>query len=369
MKIAILTSGGVDRTGVEGVIPCLLSLIERLSRAGDEVHVFALCGEPLPATWHLRGATIHNAGQPRTARRMFRQMRAEHRMGRFDVIHSGWSLMGNMVGVTFGRLHRVPTLVWFCGNELIVSPDFPTVRASRRGRLMLRYVVTLAHRIAVQSAPMILQARRLRLKVERFPLGVDLDHWPPAPPRARAPTAVARLLSVGTQLPVKDQTMLINMAADLHARGLRFELDIIGLNPSGSSALQDRVAALGLADRIHFRGFVPQHRLRPFFDRADLLIVTSRQEGGPIVALEAAVAGVPVVGTNVGHLAEWAPVAARVVEPRDAAGLARIVTALLADDAARLALAAAAQQRAVAQDAKETTTRFRQLYLDMARRC
>jgi len=369
MKIAVLTSGGVDRSGVEGIIPCLLSLIERLSREGDEVHVFALCAEPLPGTWQLCGATIHNAGRVRSGRRMFAQMRAEHRKGRFDIIHSGWSLMGSIVGVTFGRLHRVPTLIWFCGNELIASNDFPTIRASRKGRLMLRYVVTLAHRIAVQSAPMIPQAQRLCLTVERFPLGVDLDRWPPAPPRMRDPAAVARLLSVGTLQPVKDQHMLIDMAAALHRQSVRFTLDIIGLNPSGSTALQDRVAALGLADRVHFHGFLPHDRLRPFFDRADLLIITSRQEGGPIAALEAAVAGVPVVGTNVGHLAEWAPVAARVVEPRDAAGLARVVVDLLTDDQARLAFAAEAQRRAVAEDADATAASFRRLYLDMARRC
>ena len=51
VKIAILTPGGVDRDGRTKVIPVLLSLIERLVRQGDEVHVFALRQEPEPGRW------------------------------------------------------------------------------------------------------------------------------------------------------------------------------------------------------------------------------------------------------------------------------------------------------------------------------
>ena len=85
---------------------------------------------------------------------------------------------------------------------------------------------------------------------------------------------------------------------------------------------------------------------------ADLLLVTSRHESGPLVVLEAAVAGVPTVGTAVGHLAEWAPRAAAVVPVGDAAALARETAALLADDARRVALAAEAQRLALGMDAR-----------------
>ncbi len=37
------------------------------------------------------------------------------------------------------------------------------------------------------------------------------------------------------------------------------------------------------------------------------MIISSRHEAGPLAVLEAAVKGVPTVGTAVGHIAEWAP--------------------------------------------------------------
>jgi glycosyltransferase involved in cell wall biosynthesis len=104
---------------------------------------------------------------------------------------------------------------------------------------------------------------------------------------------------------------------------------------------------------------------RPYFEAADLLVVTSRYEAGPLVVLEAAVVGVPTVGTNVGHLSEWAPAAARVVEPRDSVGLAQALAEILSSEDARLRLAARAHERALAENADVTARRFRQIYSEM----
>ena len=84
MKIAILVAGGVDRSGVERVVPCLLWLIERLVHGGDEVHVFVFRTEPQPGTWQLCGATVHNAGasirRRGCSRRSSRSTGAHHSM-------------------------------------------------------------------------------------------------------------------------------------------------------------------------------------------------------------------------------------------------------------------------------------------------
>jgi glycosyltransferase involved in cell wall biosynthesis len=98
------------------------------------------------------------------------------------------------------------------------------------------------------------------------------------------------------------------------------------------------------------------------------LWISSRHEAGPLAVLEAAVAGVPTVGTAVGHIAEWSPDAAVAVPVGDAASLARETASLLGDDRRRLALALEAQRRALAQDADWTARRFEELYEEVARR-
>ncbi len=72
------------------------------------------------------------------------------------------------------------------------------------------------------------------------------------------------------------------------------------------------------------------------------------------------------MGTHVGHIAELAPLGARTVQPRDSAAMIQAILDLADDDAARMALAAHAQQAALAEDADVTSLRFRQLYARMA---
>jgi len=98
---------------------------------------------------------------------------------------------------------------------------------------------------------------------------------------------------------------------------------------------------------------------------ADILWLSSRHEAGPLVTLEAAVAGVPTVGTAVGYVADWAPTAAVAVPVGDADALADATHHLLADDERRVALASEAQRRALAHDADWTARRFEALYDDL----
>ena len=65
-------------------------------------------------------------------------------------------------------------------------------------------------------------------------------------------------------------------------------------------------ASARLRERVTFHGFRTQAELAGFYRAAQLLVVTSRHEAGPVVALEAAAWGVPSVGSHVGHLADGA---------------------------------------------------------------
>ncbi len=118
-------------------------------------------------------------------------------------------------------------------------------------------------------------------------------------------------------------------------------------------------------DTVTFRGFLPHSELGPLLARADLLLLSSLHEGGEVVTLEAAVAGVPAVGTRVGHVAAWSPEAAVAVPVGDDEALAGAVMALLTDEDRRLAMACEAQRRAVAHDADATARRVNEIYEEL----
>lgn len=361
MKIAWIVPGGVDRGGERRVIPCLLWIIERIARV-HEVHVFVLGQEPRRCRYRLAGVQVHNAGGFATRLQLLADVWGEHRRGPFDLIEAIWAAPPGALAALLGRLLKRPVLLRLTGGDLAALPEIGYgQRASWRGRWWLRAAVAGASHVAVPSAAMQAAAEALGIRAERLPWGVALDRWPPCPPRPRRPGAPARLAHVGSLNPVKDQRTLLHAAKILVKQGIAFRLDVVG-EDTLNGALQRLAVSLGIEQFVQFHGFLVQDQVRKIVVEADLLLVSSRHEADPIVALEAAVSGTPVVGTAVGHLADWAPEAALVVPPGDAEGLAKAIHALLEDEPRRLAIAAAAQALALGEDADWSSKQLLALY-------
>jgi len=362
----MVVPGGVDRSGTERVIPTLLALIERVA-AEHELHVFALTQEPRPATWPLLGATVHNAGTRRPSLRAFRDILAEHRRAPFDVLHGIWVSPGLVAG-TAGRLLRRPVLLHVVGGDVAALPEIGYgLQRSPAGRLRLRAAARLASQVTANSGYAVRLAAERRVEAERVTYGVSAREWPPLAPRRREPGTEARLLFVASLNRVKDPWTMVRAAAALRDRGVAYRLDVIGGDTLGGE-IQGLAESLGVGEGVRFHGFLPQAELRPWMERADLLLVTSRHECGPMVAMEAALAGVPTVGTRVGLLAEWAPDAAMPVPAADPGALADAVVALLGDEDRRLRLAEAAQRRALADDADHAAARVLEIYRTLTHR-
>jgi glycosyltransferase involved in cell wall biosynthesis len=227
--------------------------------------------------------------------------------------------------------------------------------------MAVRFALRSAARVTVASGLMREQAAAVGCAATELPLGVDLTRWPVRAPRPRDPGRPARLLHVGTLNEVKDQGTLLEAAARLKQRGVPFRLDVVGIDILHGT-MQALAQRLGLSDHVVFHGYLLHRDLRPLAEQADVLLVSSRHEAGPVAMLEAAVAGVPTVGTAVGHVRDWAPDAAVAVDVRDAAALARETEALLEDDERRMRLAQCAQHRAVTRDADWTAAAIGRLY-------
>lgn len=365
MKLALVVPGGVDRSGERRVIPCLLWLIERLVAAGDEVHVFALQQEPSPGRWSLLGAQVHNAGRRPRRPRTAGDLLAEHRRGRFDVIHAFWAAGPGVVAALCGRVAGVPVVLTLPGGDLVALKGIGYgARLTIRGRIWTRLALAAADRLVVQSHWMAEQALAFGRSADVIPFGVALDRWPASAPRRRETDATLRLVHVANLNRVKDQETLLDAMVALRGRGVDFRLDIIG-HDTLDGAVQRRCAELGLNQQVAFHGFRPHAETRIWVERADLMVVSSRHEAGPLVALEAAVAGVPTIGTAVGHIADWAPEAAVAVPIGDSLALAEAIARLAADEDERLRLAHAAQALALADDADATTAKTRRLHAEV----
>lgn len=366
MKIAVVVPGGVDRSGEVRVVPALLALLKRLA-AQHEVHVFALRQEAEPGEWWLCGARVHNIGGPSMALGQLRAVWAiakEHRQGRFDVVQAIWSGAAGVVAVCAARLLGLRCAVHVAGGELVGLRDIGYGgRLGLRGRLREAFVLRGADALTAASQPVLDQLAALGHAGRRLPLGVDLDALPPREPRPREAGEALRLVQLASLNRVKDQACLLQALALLPG----VELDLIG-EDTLRGEIQALARLLGVSGRVRFHGFMTQAGLQPLLARAHLHVITSRHEAGPLAVLEAAVLGVPSVGTAVGHLVEWAPRAALVVQPGDAEGLAGLIARVAGDEALRLRLAHEAQRCALAEDADFSHGRFEQLHAGLAGR-
>lgn len=145
----------------------------------------------------------------------------------------------------------------------------------------------------------------------------------PAPAQPRS-AGRRNILWVGRLEPQKDPHLALKV---IQALGKDFHLTMLG---DGALRRQVEHAARPLAGQVSLVGHVPE--IEPYLAAADVLLITSRYEGGPAVAVEALAEGVPVVSTDCSFLLHdllTRAEAGRIVASRDPAGLASALVAVL----------------------------------------
>jgi glycosyltransferase involved in cell wall biosynthesis len=207
-----------------------------------------------------------------------------------------------------------------------------------------------ARRIVVSSPALRDGSAALARHRERtvvVPFGVNAAYWAERPPDADAVRARHRppiVLFLGRLRYYKGVEVLIDAMTGVDAT-----LVVAGDGPR-RAALERRARATPRGARVTFVGEVPDDARRAYYHAADVFVLpsTSRAEAFGIAMLEAMACGAPVVSTEVGTGTSWVNrhgVSGLVVPPADAAALGAAVRDLLADEARRRVLGAAAAAR------------------------
>jgi len=136
------------------------------------------------------------------------------------------------------------------------------------------------------------------------------------------------LVVVGELRSVKAIDVLIEALAILNRSGRSVTATIAGEGPDADK-LKAQADRLGIADQVHFIGHCPA---RVAFTKGRIFVIPSRAESLPYVVLEAAAAGLPIIATDVGGVAEiFGSQAAQLIPPDDIGALIAAITAALDD--------------------------------------
>ncbi len=204
--------------------------------------------------------------------------------------------------------------------------------------------------------------------------GLDLTRFGPTD-RAHSmrdggdPADPLRLVSVGRLVPKKGYDVLLRALA-LLPPDLNWRFDHIGGGPE-LARLEPLAQELGLADRIDWRGALPQQDVLELYRDSDLFVLPSRitpdgdRDGLPNVMVEAASQRLCCIGSNISGIPELFRDGENglLVPPENPAALATALLRAMRDPALRARLGDAAEARVRAEfDASASVAQLKALF-------
>lgn len=137
-------------------------------------------------------------------------------------------------------------------------------------------------------------------KVRVVHCGIEAAFHENAPPVEANST---RLVCLGRLTEQKGQLLLVEAAARLAAKGVAFELTLVGDGPM-RGPIEALVAERKIEDRVRLTGSISTERLREELLRARALVLPSFAEGLPMVIMEAMALRRPVLTTWIAGIPE-----------------------------------------------------------------
>src|ERR1019366_5796907 len=178
------------------------------------------------------------------------------------------------------------------------------------------------------------------------------------------------ILNVGDLQPRKNQIGLIKAFARLVRAypQLKHKLALAGKDTWFAGRVREAARQSGVADRIHFFGFVSDDDLLRLYNACDLFAFPSFYEGFGLPALEAMACGRAVVCSSTSALPEVVDGAAILTDPYSVDEIARAMADLLLDSELRIRMERLGLRRAALFNWQNTAKRTLEVFHEVAER-
>ncbi|MEU1686619.1 glycosyltransferase [Micromonospora sp. NPDC005707] len=270
-----------------------------------------------------------------------------------DVAHAHFWMSG-LATVHAGRRTGVPTVLTYHALGTVKRRHQGMRDTSPPGRIGYERALGRAvDRVVVQCEDEVAELVRMgvpRSRMALVPSGVNQAVFRPDGPVAPRTPGRHRILTVGRMVERKGFLEVVRALPAVPDA----ECVVVGGPPAEllpADAFARRLSALaescGVADRVKLVGAVPREEMPSWYRSADVLVAAPWYEPFGLTPLEGMACGVPVVGTNVGGIADSVVdgLTGDLVPPRDPRALGTALRRLLTDKVRRFTYATAALDR------------------------
>lgn len=362
-----------------------------LADRGHDVHVLCQSDDGPPAARRVDGVMVHRLRSVSVL--VHRTMRVAVPLGLTKTVHRLMSgiapdvlhVQGHLVvgRAAMAAAHRagigVVATNHFMPDNLLPYVPLPARLAAVAADLAWRDLGRVFGRAAHVTTPTPIAARLLADKglarpVEPVSCGIDLSRFRPRPGEQGAARARLGLPERSTMLfvgrldaekhleePIRALAMVLN---DTDAQFV-----VVGTGRMRAE-LERLAAAIGVGDRVHLLGFVPDDGLADAYAAADVFVMPGVAELQSIATLEAMASGLPVVAADalaLPHLVRRGE-NGYLYPPGDVPVLARLLTGILTAPATLRRMGAVSRAMAEPHDHERSLERFECIYAQVGGR-
>lgn len=211
-------------------------------------------------------------------------------------IHVHHGFFSSWIALVAARMLGISYSLTLHGSDLLVRPVYMDVKL---GHCSSCFTVSEYNRKVIYQR----YSKTPHDKILLRRLGVDVAELDPAAPEVSERDHRFVLLVPGRLHAIKNHAFFVSACALLKARGFDFVCFIAGDGPERKK-IEKQIRSLGLQREIKLLGHVAHEDLIAIYPLADLVVLTSKSEGIPVVLMEAMAHGCVVLAPKITGIPE-----------------------------------------------------------------
>ncbi len=244
-----------------------------------------------------------------TKKELLKYSWAAYRYGRmlakskhYDLSHSFFSVPCGFISMLLKWEFKIPYIVSLRGSDV---PGY-----SERFMFLYKFITPIIKTIWKQAYFVIANSQGLKelalksasqQKIGVIYNGIDINEF--FPDHSKANPNQFHIICVSRVTPRKGIRFLVQAFKILAGRYNQIRLVIAG-DGNEKKSLEQLVQGLGLEDKVVFLGVVPHEKVLDYYQKANIFVLPSLNEGMSNTMLEASAAGLPIVATDTGGTKE-----------------------------------------------------------------